>query len=225
MKTETRLRLALAGKLLIVFLVCLGTYQMMTGLIPGTSFTDKGLRALRYFTVLSNLLMGLAALLYGIALLRLLLHRTKRVPKWNQVLLLMGAASVGLTFLVVIGFLLPVLRVKDMFHGANLWFHLVVPLLSMGSYAFLDRFAQLKKRAIFLGALPMLLYGLFYTGNCLLNGVGEYGNYQSCNDWYHFLIWGYPVGVGIFLLLIGATVGLAAVLHRLNQGKNSPPSD
>ena len=221
MKKRTRAGLALAVKLLIVFLVGLGTYQMMTGMIIGTSFTDKGLRALRYFTVLSNLLMGLAALLYSIALLRLLLGRTETVPRWNQVLLLMGAASVGLTFLVVIGFLIPVVRAKGLFRSANLWFHLVVPLLSMGSYLFLDRFRRLKKRAMILGALPMLLYGAFYTGNCLLNGVGDYGNYQSCNDWYFFLVWGYPAGVGIFALLIGVTVGFTALLRWGNQGAKS----
>ena len=218
MTRRTRAWLALAVKLVIAGLVCLGTYQMMTNLIPGASFTDKGLRALRYFTVQSNLLMGLAALVYGLQLLRLLLGRTRRVPKWSQVLLLMGAASVGLTFLVVIGFLIPVIRVKGMFVGANLWFHLVVPLLSILSYAFLDRFTKLRKRAIFLGALPMLLYGIGYMLNCLVNGPGDYGNYQTVNDWYFFLAWGIPVGFTIFGLLIAVTVGLSALLRRVNQG-------
>ncbi len=220
MKAKTRAVLALVVKILIFCLVCFATWQMMTGMMPGSTFADKGLRALRYFTVQSNLLMGLAALLYGIGLIRLLSGKTKTIPKWSQTLLLMGSASVGLTFLVVIGFLMPVVKARGMFVGANLWFHLVVPLLSMGRYVFLDRFTGLKKRAIPLGALPMLLYGIGYMLNCLLNGPGDYGNYLTLNDWYWFLYWGIPVGLGIFALLIGLTTGLSALLRRCNQTKS-----
>ena len=106
-----------------------------------------------------------------------------------------------------------------MFVGANFWFHLVVPLLSIVCYVLLDRFARVKKRALLLVAVPMLLYGLFYTANCLINGVGDYSEGGVLNDWYWFLYWGYPVGVAFFVGLCAVTIALGALLRVLNQAR------
>lgn len=216
MKQTTLLALSLAAKLLTVGMVALGTVLMMSGAADGASLTARGLKALRYFTVLSNLLMGLAALIYAVSLVRAL-RGDGAVPIWTQTLLLVAAASVGLTFLVVAGFFVPFLHAKDMFVGANFWFHLVIPLFSLLSYVLLDRFALLPRRAVLLAAAPMLLYGLAYAVNCLVNGVGDYTNRAALNDWYWFLYWGYPAGLAFFAGLAGVTLGLGALLRLGNQ--------
>lgn len=224
MKRKLLQILALIANLSIVFLVGLGTYQMMSGASDGAALTARGLLALRYFTVQSNLLMGVAALVYAIALFRALRRDRATVPVRAQVFLLTATASVGLTFLVVAGFFVQVLHAKDMFVGANLWFHLVVPLLSIVCYVLLDRFARMKKRALLFVAVPMLLYGLFYAANCMINGVGDYSGGGDLNDWYWFLYWGYPVGVAFFVGLCAVTVGLGALLRWLNQIRIKVPN-
>lgn len=209
--------LAFAAKLLIFALVCLGTVMMVSGFGEGASLTAKGLKALRYFTVQSNLFAGLVALLYALALARILRGRAAGVPGWLQTLMLVATAAVMLTFLVVSCFFVPLFGPLDLFKGANFWFHLVVPLLAIVSFLFFDRFAPIKKSAVLLAAIPMLLYGVFYAGNCLINGVGDYAN--DPNDWYYFLYWGLPVGVAIFAVLCGVTVGFSALLRLGNQAR------
>lgn len=208
---------ALSVNALIFVLVCVGTVLMVTGFAEGASLTATGLRALRYFTVQSNLLVGLAALVYALFLVPVLRGKKDGVPVWAQVLLLMASASVGLTFLVVACFFVPVLQAKDMFAGANFFFHLVVPLLSLVSYVLFDGFARIKTRVVPLGAVPMLLYGIGYMLNCFVNGVGDYADPAALNDWYWFLYWGLPVGIGFFVVLCAVTVGLTALLRWANQ--------
>ena len=52
----------------------------------------------------------------------------------------------------------------------------------------------------------MLIYGAGYLGNILLNGVGEW---PDTNDWYSFMMWGYPSAFAIYggLILISLALG------------------
>ena len=216
MNPHTLAAAALIAALLIFLMVVLGSYLMVTGFAQGATLTDRGLRSLRYFTVQSNLLVGLSSLLYAVALIPVLRGRANGVPAALQILQLAATASVGLTFLVVTGFFIPVLHSKDMFVGPNLWFHLVVPLAAIVSFPLLFRFAPLPRSAILWSAVPMLLYGSFYTLNCLLHGTGDYQNPATLNDWYWFLHWGLPVGIAFFVGLCAVTMGLAALLRAGN---------
>ena len=56
------------AKALLVLLVAAAWIQMITR--AGGSLSSTGLRSLRYFTVLSNLLCGIAALIHLLALTR-----------------------------------------------------------------------------------------------------------------------------------------------------------
>ena len=63
--------------------------------------------------------------------------------------------------------------------------------------------------------IPVLIYGAFYLGNILINGVGVW---PDTNDFYGFVNWGLPVGIGIFAVILTATWGIACAL-RFVQGK------
>lgn len=226
MRCKPLSRLSFCANLLLLAMVCAGTVLMFTGAKEEASLAAVGLRALRYFTVQSNLLAGLAGLLYALALLPVLRGKTGSLAPWVQTLKLVAVASVGLTFLVVAVFFVLILHAPDMFSGANLFFHLLVPLYALVSFVLFDRFAPLKRWTILLGAVPMLLYGCFYTANCLINGVGSYDNKETLNDWYWFLHEGYAVGVLMFVILAAATLGLTALLRLGNQSlrkRSLPP--
>ena len=81
------------------------------------AFSMEGLQSLRYFTVLSNLLQG------GVCLACLC---GAKVGRWKYV----AAVSVALTFFVVLLLLGPAYGYDTMYVGANLWFHLILPILS-----------------------------------------------------------------------------------------------
>ena len=173
----------------------------------GLVLTAAGFANLKYFTILSNLLTGAAAILYAISLLR------GKTPRWIELLKYSGAVSVGLTFLVVMVFLGPLYGYGSMFRGANLLFHMLIPLAAMAEFAFFLPFRPMHFSESLLATVPMLLYGFGYLGNILINGRGEWPN---TNDWYSFTYWGMGVALLIFAVIILATWGIALLLRLAN---------
>jgi hypothetical protein len=159
------------------------------------TLASTGLSSLKYFTVLSNLLEGFACL-YWLAGKGAQGERLKFV----------AAVAVSITFLVVMTFLGPLYGYPFMFEGANLWFHLLVPVGAILEQVFLSKGPFGRKDVLF-AALPVLFYGVGYLCNILMNGVGEW---PDTNDWYSFMMWGYPGAAVIYggLILISLALGL-----------------
>ncbi len=177
-----------------------------------------GFRGLRFFTVLSNLVAGLASQIY-------LLSRIKRgsstgdeeIRKTASLplkLKLVSAVAVAITFFTVLLFLGPLYGYRYMYTGSNLFFHLLIPLLTMIGVTLTELEVQFTKKDILLTALPVLIYGVLYIGNILVNGIGEWPN---TNDWYGFLNWGYPVGILIFVVLIGISIAIGAAISKIRN--------
>lgn len=199
-------RLSMAAKGALVLLVSFAWVEMLTR--AGGSLSSTGLRSLRYFTVLSNLLCGLAALIHLLALLR------GSVPAWVRRLSFAGTVAVGVTLLVVLIFLGPLYGYPELLRGANLWFHLVIPVLAILDHILLEPGERPGFRDTFMAMLPTLLYGLGYLTNILVNGVGEW---PDTNDWYAFTAWGLPVGICIFAAILLLTWGIALALRALGR--------
>ena len=197
---------------LAVFVMVMAAWLRMMFVFENGVLTSRGIASLKYFTVLSNLLEGAVSL----ALAAALLFR-RQDGRFFHLLKYMGAVSVGLTFFTVVGFLGPLYGYRAMFRGANLWLHLVVPLLAMAEFMFLND-VPMTWRDNLLAVLPMLCYGMFYLANNLLNGTGTG---RSTNDFYGFLHWGLPAGLFIFAALILSTflVGLGLRLGNRRSKK------
>ena len=177
-------------------------------LVDSGSFAAIGLWSLKYFTVLSNLLNGTISLLYAFRLRRG--DVSARLQRWK----LTGTAAVGLTCWVVLGFLGPIFGYASMYRGANLWMHLLLPLISMAEYALMDDGCRLPQRDCLFAALAPLGYAAGYILNILLNGIGQG---PGTNDWYGFLRWGWGVGIGICAVLLLITWLTALALNALNR--------
>lgn len=116
----------------------------------------------RYFTVLSNTLCAAAAL--GIVIGRL----WGSVPQGIVLLKFVGTAAVTVTFLTVMLFLGPcVYDYKVLLTGPDLWLHLICPLLAILSCCLWDK-AELGFGAVFLGTLPVVVYGGWYIYHVVL---------------------------------------------------------
>ena len=151
------------------------------------------------FTVLSNLLLGLASLIYAVYLVRYV-RSGRIVPKWAHLLKYAGTVAVTVTLMTVLLFLGPTMGYAAMFAGVNLWLHLVLPVLGIAEFVFLDTQRGISFKESLVGVLPVLVYGAFYYGNILLNGVGEP---PYTNDWYGFTLFGeqfMPVVLAVMLL-------------------------
>ncbi len=205
----TRTRLALIGKGVLGLLTAYAWGQMI--LRAGGVLSSTGLRSLRYFTVLSNLLCGISAFIHLIVLLA-----KGTAPVRILRLSYVAAAAVGVTLMVVLLFLGPLYGYGAMLQGANLWFHLVIPLLAVLDHWLLEPGRERSRREIPLAVIPTVLYGVCYLANILLNGVGEW---PDTNDWYLFFHWGTPVGLGIFAGIIALNLGIAAALRALRRSR------
>ena len=166
---------------------------------------------LKYFTVESNLLVGLVAILW------IVFRLTKgkgNIPGWVAILKYLSSASVFVTFAVVLVFLGPLYGYALMYYGANLFFHLLIPLLAIAEEVFLKE-EKVTFRESFLAMIPPFLYGLAYLTNCLVNGIGSWDTVK--NDWYSFLEWGYGVGIAIFVVICLIAWGLGSALRAGNK--------
>ncbi len=203
---ETYLRTRKIINICLIVMVA-GAWISMTLYGKGT-LAQNGLGNLKYFTVLSNFLEAIAS---GFWLREI--RKSGRISDRAERLKYVAAASVGLTFATVMVFLGPLYGYAAMFEGANLLFHLIVPVLSMAEMVFL---ADLKftRRDNNLTVIPPIIYGIAYIVNTLINGIGEWPNR---NDWYSFLIWGYPVGILIFAVLCQVTWLIGLMMRKLER--------
>ncbi len=187
----------------IIILVTAGLILMFTNKDTGTGLMSRGFGNLKYYTVLSNLFAGIAALVSLFT-----------DNKLSKVMKLMSASATGVTFAVIAFFLGPLYGHVNLYRNANFLFHLVVPLIAMYDYVTLkDAAAGLRSAA--LSAVPTVLYGAGYVLNILINGIG--GEYPDTNDFYLFLHWGWGVGIAIFAGITAVTFGIACLLRWANK--------
>ena len=196
----------LAVSILLVIFTIIGTYLMFTNSDPGAGLVVSGIENLKFFTVLSNEFCGIAA-----AVNIVLFFRRKKLPVLVK---LIASSGVGLTFVIIAFFLAPMYPKLNLYSGGNLWFHLIIPLTSMAGFIIATNDGKIPFRYTFISALMALVYGTGYLINILVNGIGEW---PDSNDWYGFLNWGFPIGIGIFAAVVIMNWGVAAILRLLNK--------
>ena len=231
MNDQKREKIALLLNVLIVAFAVAGTIMMLFFRSNDPTLQSKGVANLKYFTVLSNEACGIVAVVCLV--LRL---RGKRQPMLAK---LTAAAAVGLTFLTIAAFLGPLYGMLKMYHGANFFFHLVLPLTAMAEFVLTDgeepgvaESAQEENADsnnastggipfgwTFFSMIPVLAYGAAYLTNILVNGVGVW---PDTNDFYGFVNWGLPIGIGIFAVLLLVTWGIACVLRAAQKKVHQP---
>ena len=124
--------------------------------------SNRGWVAFRYYTTDSNVLCALGSLLTAVFMIR---GRDGSMPRFVTLLKFAGTMAVIVTLLVVFCFLsLIVGGLMPLLKGANLFLHLVNPLLALLSLFFLDpvQYPSLSFRESLSGALTVLVYGTVY---------------------------------------------------------------
>ena len=122
---------------------------------------QSGLRSLRFFTTLSNVLCAVASLL-------VLLTLRQGVPFGIWLLKYIGTAAVGVTFMTVMVFLGPTMGYRDQLKGFAFYLHVSGPLIAAISFCFLERWYPLSFALAFTGMLPVVLYGAVYLNRVVV---------------------------------------------------------
>lgn len=198
--------LSLISSGLIVLLTVIGMIVTVTNTRDGI-LTVYGFHNLKFFTVDSNLFLGL------VCLTELIFAAMRRQnPLWLERLIYIATVAVALTFTVVVLFFGPAIGYSMLFRDANLYFHLIIPVLAIVSFCTLRRGRLIPMRETAEALIPAVLYGVYYTGVLLVRGVHSPGT-----DWYGFARGGVVGSVltagGIFLV-----TWLLALLLRLASG-------
>ena len=120
-----------------------------------------GFTAFRYYTVDSNVLFALTALLAAIVQCASL-KSGKLLPKWVIVLKFTGTIVVTVTFLTVIVFLGPLFGFGMMYDGVSLYLHGIVPVIALFSLLALERGTFFSRKEALFSLIPTLLYGVVY---------------------------------------------------------------
>jgi len=129
----------------------------------------------RYFTTLSNALCAATALAMVICTL------LGEVPVVVQTLKYVGTCSVTVTFLTVMLFLGPATKdYKRLLSGANLFLHLICPVLAIVSWIAFEKHNMSFYNVVF-GTLPVVLYGALYGYKVMLAPDG-----RKWEDFYGF---------------------------------------
>ena len=136
----------------------------------------NGRRALRFFTILSNLFSALASLA------ALFLLQKGSLPYGIWLIKYIATASVTVTFLTVMVFLGPTLGYKSQLEGWSLYLHLLGPLFAVVSFCFLERFYTLSFPASLWGIVPVLLYGALYLKKVVYtSGEAQWDDFYGFN--------------------------------------------
>ena len=203
-KMSTALKVSIILNSIIASLVAIGTLCMLSGFKFSNesgielAFTASNLNAFKYFTVDSNVLAGIASLIFLIFEVKLAKGQISELPKFLYSLKLAATSAITLTMMVTVFFLTPQFKEDwfTLFKGINLFYHLIIPLLCLISFVFFEKPslytpAQTNSASFgfgysFTGLIPMALYAFFYTINVMTHL--QDGLPTKDYDWYNFLL-------------------------------------
>ena len=186
-KMVKKYKISLIINIVILVLVTLACVSMFIGFkfMPDKTLLETTkMEMFKFFTVDSNIIMGMASLILIIYDIKYIKGKIKDIPNIIYILKFISTSAITLTFITTAFFLAPKYGFYAMYNNNNLFFHLIIPVLSIVSYVFFEGHIS-KYRHALLGIIPMLLYSIYYTSMIFFhinNGEIDY-NY----DFYGFL--------------------------------------
>ena len=207
---------ALTINIIIVLLTIFASILMFTGIKithgvePILETTKLGM--LKFFTVQSNMFMGIIALLFAILELK-----NKEISKNMYRLKLMSTTAVSLTFIMVFIYLGPIAPngIISLLQNSNIFFHLVIPVLSIINLILFEKTDKLNLKDTLYGLVPTLLYSSMYTTNILIHM--ENGKVSTKYDFYWLAQHGVQASLMSILMIPLLTYIISFTLFKLNK--------
>ena len=201
-KTEIILNL-----IMVIFTVT-GVILMVTGEPQEGALQASGLENFKFYTVLTNVFCGIVAAIF------LVFKCLKKDTEKLRAIKLAAVCGVAITFAVVAFMFGPLYGFPQFYKRGNLFFHLLLPVAAMVEFIVIKRKRMPFIYAVF-AAVPTLLYGIGYTLNILINGIG--GPWPDTNDFYGFLNWGWGGGIAIFFGVPLLSFGIACIFRAISN--------
>ena len=215
------IRISLVINIIVFFLATISSIMMFTGVrfMDGNDsiLESTKIGMLKFFTVESNMFVGIISLLFAIQEIQIVKGKRKEFGVLLYILKLMATTAVGLTFFVVFAYLGPISEggIPSMLMNSNLFFHLIIPVLSIINFILFERTNRIKFKYSFFGVIPALVYGFFYLINILIHM--ENGKVSTIYDWYWFVQDGVWTAIIVVPLILLITYIISLILWRLNK--------
>lgn len=170
-----------------------------------------------YYTVQSNVFMGIVSFVFANREYQILRGRKKEIPLTYYIFKMVATVAVSLTFFVVFAIFGFMSRGghTHLLRNSYLFFHLIIPVLSILNYVIFEKTNIVKFKYIFYGLLPTFLYEIYYTINLLMNMKN--GAVSLRNDWYSFAQNGILNTILVVPMMLGITFCLSFVIWKLNK--------
>lgn len=200
----------------IFILTVFASFLMFTGIKitngaePILETTKLGM--FKFFTVDSNLFMGIVSLIFVI--------KNKSITKNMYRLKLMSTTAVSLTLIVVLAYLAPISQggLKSMLQNSNLFFHLIIPVLSIINFTIFENTNKLKIKDTLYGLIPTIIYAILYVINLIIHI--ENNEILPKYDWYWFAQNGILQAILTAITIITTTYIITLLLWKLNKRRN-----
>lgn len=139
-----------------------------------------------YFTVDSNILVALCSAIILVFNVLILFNKRTTIPKWANIIKLMGTVAVTITLLTVCLYLGPINGFEHQFAGDNLYMHLLCPLFALISFiVFEDCTKKLNWKHSFFVIIPLVAYGIVYlTMVVILHRWDDFYSLNIGGMWY-----------------------------------------
>lgn len=219
---KNNLKTAFILNVVLALLEVFAVSWMMSGIqIAGTTsaLTAARLATLKFFTVDSNIIAGVFAIIVAVDLWMVMKGRKTEASNLSYVLTLVGAVGVTLTMLVTVFFLAPTFENGwyTCFNNSNFFLHLVNPLVSIVLFVVFMRGSKVNFRHTFTGIVPLLIYAAYYVANVFTHLDG--GKINPAYDWYGFFMLGTKSVFIVLPLIILITYGISVALWKINRGR------
>ncbi len=218
---ERKIKVSIILNLIIFLLALIATIIMFTGFKfmygPEPVLETTKLGMFKFFTVDSNIFMGIISLIFSIYEIKLLKGNIKFIPVNLYILKLISTVGVSLTLFVVFVYFVPITNFKilPMIMNSNLFFHLIIPILSIISFTIFEKTNNLEFKYTFLGLLPTFIYGLYYLINILIHM--ENFKVSPTYDFYWFVQNGVWTSVIVIPIIFIIAYTICLILWKLNK--------
>ena len=211
--------------LIVIFTIQCFVDAFRLDVVPDPEWIDfRGIHCLRFFTVLSNLFVGVVSGIMFVWNIKNLMQDKNDYPEWLIVLKHTATTCVGVTFATVLFLLAPGHAILgkgfiNLYFGSNFYMHLVTPILAMVSFVCFECSQVVSFKKTLWTLVPMVLYSILYCTMVVI--IGEQNG--GWPDFYNFTFgghnWMIPFSaIGMLIVTLGISV-LLAKLHNINYKK------
>ncbi len=175
---------------ILIILAVISSFIYSFFLTGEMALTAKGLNSLRFYTVISNLLLAILTIPLIVNEIISLKNNILKIPAYASGLRFLGVTGTTITILTVACFISP-MEVSNggsyltMFQGPNFIYHFVVPVLAIISFCVFEANQKLKFKNTPYGLISVLAYMIFYILNVKFHYITS--GIDGVYDWYGFL--------------------------------------